>query len=123
MVIPSNTRTIPFLLYQERKPSKQGSRHEMRNTVSFVVFRPTSFDLLPYNPEDRISHCTLCFTVLPDQKLIMVQWETMKQHGFVPEQAKSVEHEARNGIRLCATHHCLFERYCYYIRWMPEVVF
>ena len=53
----------------------------------------------------------------------MVQWKTMKQHGFVPEQAKSVEHEARNGIQLCVNHYRLFDTYYYYIRWMPEVVF
>ncbi|KAF8342347.1 uncharacterized protein EI90DRAFT_2865189, partial [Cantharellus anzutake] len=37
-------------------------------------------------------------------KLIMVQWQEMKDNGFVPAAAKSVEHEARNGIRLCMTH-------------------
>jgi len=53
----------------------------------------------------------------------MIQWEEMKQLGFVPAQAKSAEHEARNGIRLCTSHHTLSDRLCYYIRWMPEVVF
>jgi len=53
----------------------------------------------------------------------MVQWEEMKDTGFVPQAAKGVEHEARNGIRLCKTHHTLFDTHCYYIRWMPKVVF
>ncbi|KIL56191.1 hypothetical protein M378DRAFT_172902 [Amanita muscaria Koide BX008] len=53
----------------------------------------------------------------------MVQWEEMKDAGFVPQTAKGVEHEARNGIRLCTLHHRLFDAHCYYIRWMPEVVF
>jgi len=35
----------------------------------------------------------------------MVQWQQMKEKGFVPQQAKRVAHEARNGILMCATHH------------------
>ena len=61
-----------------------------------------------------------CFTI---SELIMVQWEEMKAAGFVPQAAKGVEHEARNGIRLCTSHHNLFDKHCYYIRWIPEVVF
>jgi predicted restriction endonuclease len=53
----------------------------------------------------------------------MVQWQTMKEQGFVPESAKGVAHEARNGILLCVNHHTLFNTLCYYIRWVPEVVF
>jgi len=44
----------------------------------------------------------------------------MKDHGFVPQNAKSVAHEARNGIRLCVLHHRLLDRHSYYIRWFPE---
>ena len=47
----------------------------------------------------------------------------MKEAGFVPQNAKSVGSEARNGLLLCKTHHGLFDLYSYYIRWMPEVVF
>ena len=61
-----------------------------------------------------------CFTI---SELIMVQWQEMKEAGFLPQAAKGVEHEARNGIRLCTIHHTLFDKHCYYIRWMPEVVF
>jgi predicted restriction endonuclease len=53
----------------------------------------------------------------------MVQWQEMKDRGFVPAAAKGVEHEPRNGIQLCKLHHGLFDAYCYYIRWMPEVFF
>ena len=51
----------------------------------------------------------------------MVQWQQMKQQGFVPEQAKSVAHETRNGILMCGTHQLLFDRLYFYIRWVPEV--
>ena len=51
----------------------------------------------------------------------MVQWQQMKEEGFVPQQAKSVAHEARNGILMCATHHILFDQFYYYIRWVPDV--
>jgi len=51
---------------------------------------------------------------------MIVQWAEMKEAGFVPENAKSVENEARNGLLLCKTHHGLFDSY---LRWMPEVVF
>ena len=61
-----------------------------------------------------------CFTV---SELIIAQWAEMKEAGFVPENAKSVEHEARNGLLLCKNHHGLFDSYSYYIRWIPEVVF
>ncbi|KAF8335494.1 uncharacterized protein EI90DRAFT_337948 [Cantharellus anzutake] len=47
-------------------------------------------------------------------------WQAMKDSGFVPAAAKSVMHEARNGIRLCATHRAYFDTHCFYIRWIPE---
>ena len=61
-----------------------------------------------------------CSTV---SELIMVQWKEMKDAGFVPQTAKGVMHEARNAIRLCLTHHGVFDAYYYYIRWFPEVGF
>jgi HNH endonuclease len=45
----------------------------------------------------------------------------MRRKGFIPQPAKSEEHEARNGITLCSSHHRLFDAYRYYIRWIPEV--
>jgi len=47
-------------------------------------------------------------------------WEEMRDYGFVPAAAKGVEHETRNGIRLCLNHQTLFDKLYYYIRWMPE---
>ena len=41
--------------------------------------------------------------------------------GFVPSFAKSVEHELRNGINLCDTHHSDFDGYRFFIRWVPSV--
>ena len=54
---------------------------------------------------------------------LWVQWETMKQYGFVPANAKGVQDEPRNGVQLCRNHQLLFDAYIYYIRWMPEVIF
>jgi hypothetical protein len=71
--------------------------------------------------EDDIVRYALLFLLY--QKLSMVQWQEMKDHGFVPAAAKGVEHEARNGIWLCTLHHTLFDKHCYYIWWMPEVFF
>ena len=51
----------------------------------------------------------------------MVQWQTLKGHGFVPEPAKGVKHKARNGILLCSNHQIPFIAFCYYICWVPEV--
>lgn len=45
----------------------------------------------------------------------------MRDHGFIPRQAKSVIHEARNGVLLCSNHHKQFDGLCFYIRWVPEV--
>jgi hypothetical protein len=41
--------------------------------------------------------------------------------GFVPSLAKSVEHEPRNGISLCDSHHSDFNAYAFFIRWVPSV--
>ena len=41
--------------------------------------------------------------------------------GFIPSFAKSVEHEPRNGINLCDTHHSDFDGYRFFIRWVPLV--
>ena len=54
---------------------------------------------------------------------LMVQWETMKDNGFVPHQAKDVQYETRNAVQLCKNHYAIFRGYYFYIRWIPEVVF
>ena len=91
--------------------------------MSFVVYLNDRPCIIATS--SRRKKMTLCvmnyyFTI---SELIMVQWAEMKAAGFVPQMAKSVEHETRNGIQLCASHHSLFDAHCYYIRWMPEVVF
>jgi hypothetical protein len=45
----------------------------------------------------------------------------MRSRSFIPLQAKSVGHEARNGMVLCMNHRYAFDAYFFYIRWMPEV--
>jgi hypothetical protein len=45
----------------------------------------------------------------------------MKEEGFVPEQAKSVAHEARNGVMMCPNHHIQFDQFYFYLRWLPGV--
>ncbi|KAF5382142.1 hypothetical protein D9615_004426 [Tricholomella constricta] len=47
-------------------------------------------------------------------------WEDLRHHGFIPLLAKSVQHEARNGVLLCKNHHGRFEDHEFYIRWVPE---
>ena len=45
----------------------------------------------------------------------------MRSNGLIPTQSKSVEHEARNGVVMCVMHHRMFDRYIFYIRWVPMV--
>lgn len=45
----------------------------------------------------------------------------MRSVNYVPSYAKSVVHEARNAILMCKSHHSAFERYMFYIRWIPQV--
>lgn len=47
-------------------------------------------------------------------------WALMRQKGIIPRQAKSVAHEARNGILLCKNHHHAFDHHEFYIRWVPQ---
>ncbi|KAJ7670521.1 hypothetical protein B0H17DRAFT_1085788, partial [Mycena rosella] len=47
-------------------------------------------------------------------------WEDLRVRGFIPPNAKGVEHEARNGILMCGAHHRLFDKLYFYIRWVPE---
>jgi hypothetical protein len=55
--------------------------------------------------------------------LTLIQWENLRTRQFIPRQAKTVEHEARNGLLLCKNHHSLFDAYRFYIRWIPGVCF
>jgi hypothetical protein len=55
----------------------------------------------------------MCVTVMK-----CTQWENLRRKKFIPAQAKSVEHEARNGILLCKS---LFDAFYFYIRWVRQV--
>ncbi|KAI0293777.1 hypothetical protein BC826DRAFT_368939 [Russula brevipes] len=50
-----------------------------------------------------------------------ILWAFLKTRGFIPPLAKSVEHEPRNGINLCYSHHADFDSYRFFIRWVPSV--
>ena len=74
----------------------------------------------------KVEHATvrplyslLHVSILPLKTLI--QWEEMRDRGFIPRQAKSVAHEARNGVLMCKNHQSSFEGHLFYIRWVPEV--
>ncbi|CAA7266670.1 unnamed protein product [Cyclocybe aegerita] len=47
-------------------------------------------------------------------------WELMQGLRYIPNNAKSVRHESRNGILMCSNHRAGFESYRFYIRWISE---
>jgi len=47
-------------------------------------------------------------------------WQLMRELHYIPNQAKSVEHESRNGILMCPTHNRAFNQLYIYIRWVSE---
>ena len=49
------------------------------------------------------------------------QWEDLRDPGFIPLPANSVEHEPRNGVLMCRNHRGRFDDHQFYIRWVPEV--
>ena len=51
----------------------------------------------------------------------LIQWNEMRHKGFIPKQAKSVLHEARNGFLMCKNHHTAFDAHRFFVRWVPEV--
>jgi hypothetical protein len=55
------------------------------------------------------------------EKLCLSQWKLLRSKGLIPQQSKSVKHEARNGVLLCKTHRGLFDAHVFYIRWEPVV--
>ncbi|KAF8817172.1 hypothetical protein BYT27DRAFT_7153801 [Phlegmacium glaucopus] len=44
----------------------------------------------------------------------------MQSLHYIPNYAKSVHHETRNGILMCATHHRAFNHHLFYIQWHSE---
>jgi hypothetical protein len=43
------------------------------------------------------------------------------QRAWIPPTSKSVQHESRNGILMCATHHLNFDNHRFYIRYWEQV--
>ncbi|KAH8823148.1 hypothetical protein DL96DRAFT_1616802 [Flagelloscypha sp. PMI_526] len=66
-----------------------------------------------YGAEDALDYCH----IIPKDEI--ETWNELKRKGWIPNTAKSVEHESRNGLRLCKNHHATFDRY-FYIRWVKE---
>ncbi|KAA8892814.1 hypothetical protein FN846DRAFT_981744 [Sphaerosporella brunnea] len=48
------------------------------------------------------------------------RWQELKRHGWIPAGAKSVVHEARNGMRLCQNCHHGFDHHHFCIRFIPQ---
>ncbi|KAJ7670506.1 hypothetical protein B0H17DRAFT_948651 [Mycena rosella] len=63
----------------------------------------------------ELQHCHIVPKVEPET------WEDLRVRGFIPSNAKGVEHEARNGILMCGAHRPFFDNLYFYIRWVPEV--
>lgn len=75
--------------------------------------------IVPQSDEPRVSH---------HQKHHLIplihsncQWTLLKLISWIPQITKSVAHDPRNGIMMCATHHALFDHLHFFIRWRPEV--
>ncbi|KAF8967442.1 hypothetical protein BDZ97DRAFT_1656355 [Flammula alnicola] len=60
-----------------------------------------------------------CAHIIP--KVEEETWADLRQRGYVPNQARSVEHEPRNGLSLCPYHHKGFDGFGYFIRYMPQI--
>ncbi|EPS99344.1 hypothetical protein FOMPIDRAFT_1124464, partial [Fomitopsis schrenkii] len=43
-------------------------------------------------------------------------WNELKEHAWIPPQAKGEEHEPRNGLLMCANHHIWFDNHTFFIR-------
>ncbi|KAI9462245.1 hypothetical protein HD554DRAFT_2196012 [Boletus coccyginus] len=76
--------------------------------------------------------CVVCG--LYDETVVMVQhchismrsepgvWTDLKDRNWIPALAKDhPEHEPRNGLLMCATHHQAFDHYSFFIRYFPEI--
>jgi len=57
---------------------------------------------------------------VPDAKVR--QWEDIKERGWIPSQTKdSPSHEPCNGLLMCSIHHYYFDRYQFFVRFVPRV--
>lgn len=79
--------------------------------------------IIPKSDSKTVRHSLSFLRYCQCELMTVLQWETMRANGFVPPQAKSVEHEPRNGIQLCKNHHSLFDDFSFFIRWIPTVFF
>ncbi|KAF8966628.1 hypothetical protein BDZ97DRAFT_1917438 [Flammula alnicola] len=67
-----------------------------------------------FDDYQALKHCHIIPLTEPDT------WEFMQSLGYIPNNAKSVSHESRNGILMCPNHCVAFDHYQFYIRWNSE---
>jgi hypothetical protein len=48
-------------------------------------------------------------------------WANLKAMSWIPAAAKGVEHECRNAVIMCKNHHYAFDKFQYFVRFVPEV--
>ncbi|KAI0030164.1 hypothetical protein K488DRAFT_54795 [Vararia minispora EC-137] len=50
------------------------------------------------------------------------KWEDLLERNWLPPKAKhSVQHEPRNGLLMCPNHHAHFDKYNFFLRYLPGV--
>ncbi|KAJ7642679.1 hypothetical protein DFH06DRAFT_604522 [Mycena polygramma] len=71
--------------------------------------------------------CIVCGSSLNVEHTLIVEkgdwhkWGRLKYLGFIPQNAKGITHEARNGVSFCLQHRTAFEKFKFYIRWVPRI--
>ncbi|KAF8960878.1 hypothetical protein BDZ97DRAFT_1831237 [Flammula alnicola] len=58
--------------------------------------------------------------IIPQAEREVLTWATLKAKHYIPQAAKSAQHEPRNGLSLCKTHHYLFDEFYFFIRYNPD---
>ncbi|TFK45322.1 hypothetical protein OE88DRAFT_1229372 [Heliocybe sulcata] len=70
--------------------------------------------------------CVVCGISLVRQCLIIPDsesntWRDLRARGWIPASAKvNSQHEPRNGLSLCPNHQVMFNRYRFFIRYLPK---
>lgn len=82
----------------------------------------TAFETSLYERDQ--SYCVICGTCVVERCHIIAKtesetWWILKENGYIPRSAKSVEHEPRNGLHMCPTHRAYFDQYYFFIRFSP----
>ncbi|KAF5367420.1 hypothetical protein D9758_003614 [Tetrapyrgos nigripes] len=73
-----------------------------------------------------VQRCVICGTAEPLEHAHIIPrvedrpWNDLKARDWVPNTVKRVDFEPRNGILLCKNCHNLFDRYRYFIRYIPK---